>query len=322
MEWAKKREELKQAGVEEGVLFLQDLLPVGRSKDLNVCNHRKFIIIDGITCILGSLNIGDQYLYDTPVVVPEIIRPVGSGQGVPKYEEQWHDGCIRIQGAFILPVNRLFRSQWIVLNGDLFDPADSFYYPDMERKVGEERCTLITCFPGNPVNLIQQYFISLMSHATSETLIVNPYLICDVFWDTLKSIGKEASRHLSICNSLNVNDHKINKLSIRCNMYMPFRNGVSFYDYSKTGRFSHWKITYEERTDCVFHGSFNLNTRSALHDFEMGVLIKSKRFAEKAKALIDFDLACSEKILNDKLFFKYPRLHPSNYLNDATKYFS
>jgi cardiolipin synthase len=105
-------------------------------------------------------------------------------------------------------------------------------------------------------------------------------------------------------------------------MYKPFQNGVSFYDYSKTGRFSHWKIAYDKLADCVFHGSYNLNTRSASHDFEVGLLVKSKPFANKVKAMIEYDLNQSEKITDAKAFHKYPQLHLSHYLNDLTKYFS
>jgi cardiolipin synthase len=322
MDWEKKRADLKAQRVPEGILFLQDCVQTEITNGLNVVNHRKFIIIDGITSILGSLNFGDQYLYTTPIFAYENKLVDGRLLGVPSEEGQWHDGCFRIRGALALPLNELFASQWIVLGGDIYDPKSSFYYPDMDRACGNEECTLFSSFPGSPVNLIQQYYLALISYASSEVVIVNPYMIDQVFWNTLQNLEAQQSTHISLCNPLLVSDHLTNQSAVRGNMYKPFLNGVSYYDYSKTGRFSHWKIAYDKQADSVFHGSYNLNTRSASHDFEVGLLVKSKPFADKVKAIIAYDLNHSEKITDAKAFHKYPHLHPSYYLNDLTKYFS
>ncbi len=148
---------------------------------------------------------------------------------------------------------------------------------------------------------------------------MNPYLIDQDFWDRLGLLGPECSCNLNICNPLEVNDHPTNRAAVRGNMYMPFINGVSFYDYSATGRFSHWKITYDHRSQAVFHGSYNINERSACHDFELGMLVKGEAFAEQIKSMIDYDLSVSRKITSKSEFFKHPWLHPSTYLNKATQ---
>jgi cardiolipin synthase len=321
-EWPKKRMQLESEGISEGVLFLQDLVQAAVINRLDVINHRKFIVIDGNTSILGSQNIGDMHLYQTPPLSSESVTVDGRLLGVPRHEEEWHDGCFRIRGAIALPLNQLFVSQWVVMGGDHFDANDSFYFPKMDRNCGNEEITLFTCFPGNPINLIQQYFLSLVTYATEETVIVNPYLIDRVFWERLKSLDDETARHVSICNPLKVNDIPMNQPAVRCNMYIPFLNGITFFDYSKTGRFSHWKIAYDRQSDCVFHGSYNLNSRSAIHDFEVGILVKSKSFANKIKQIIDYDLNQSEKIENPKEFYKFPMVHPGYYLHAATRFFS
>jgi cardiolipin synthase len=289
-EWSEKRRKLEMDGVSEEILFLQDLVQAAVINGLDVVNHRKFIVIDGNTSILGSLNIGDMHLYQTPPEPSERVTVDGKLMGIPRNEEEWHDGCFRIRGAAAQHLNQLFASQWIVMGGDIFDANDIFYFPEMDRNCGDEECTLFTSFPGNPINLIQQYFLALVTYAAAETVIVNPYLIDQVFWDRLKGLEEEPASHVSICNPLTVNDIAMNQPAVRCNMFKPFVNGISFFDYSKTGRFSHWKIAYDSRSDCVFHGSYNLNTRSAIHDFEVGMLVKSKPFANKIKTMIYYDL--------------------------------
>ena len=322
-EWKSRRQELKDQGVPERILFLQDKVQEDvEISGLNVIDHRKFIIIDGITSIIGSLNIGDQYTYETPIDASPTESVEGIELGIPGKEEEWHDGCFRIRGGVATTLNSVFHSRWLLLGGDRFDVNDSYYSPAIDLRFGEEECTIFVSFPGNPVNLIQQYYLDLITYACDETLIVNPYLIDQDFWDRLKELGPDCSCHLTLCNSLLVNDHPTNRAAVRSNMYTPFCNGVSFYDYSNTGRFSHWKISYDKRSNAVFHGSYNINERSACHDFELGLLVKGKSFADKVRKMIDYDLSVSRKITDKNEFFKHPWLHPSTYLNAATRNFT
>ncbi|MBP2000205.1 cardiolipin synthase [Paenibacillus shirakamiensis] len=321
-EWAAKREELKAKGVSEANLIVQDYIQKEITTGLNVINHRKFIVIDGISAIIGSINVGDQYLFDTPLLLEEESAENGMKLGIPSRAKEWHDGCFRIQGAAAQSLNEVFSVQWSVLDGDLFDTKDSFYHPQVDLNFGEEECTVFASFPGNPVNLIQQYYLSLISYAASDVIIVNPYLIDKAFWDRLKSLDEVQSQHITICNPLRVNDHPTNKSAVRGNMYEPFHKGVAYYDYSKTKRFSHWKINYDKYADSIFHGSYNMNERSACHDFEVGILVKGKAFAQKVKRMIDYDLSVSEHIKDSKEFFKHPSLHISTYFNRLTSYFT
>ena len=322
-EWSLKRKVLKLQGVPESILFLQDKVQEDvEITGLNVIDHRKFIVIDGITSIIGSLNIGDQYTYETPIQASSAASIDGRPLGIPSKEEEWHDGCFRIRGAAAQPLNAAFHSRWVLLGGDFFEPDDPFYYPDVNYDYGEEECTLFVSFPGNPVNLIQQYYLDLITYAAEETVIVNPYLIDQDFWDRLCELSPDCSCNLKLCNSLQVNDHPTNGAAVRSNMYQPFINGVSFYDYSATGRFSHWKITYDHRSRAVFHGSYNINERSACHDFELGLLVKGEAFSDKVKSMIDYDLGVSRKITDKSEFFKHPWLHPSTYFNKVTQNFT
>jgi cardiolipin synthase len=101
-EWAEKRTALEQLGVDESSLFLQDFVESGIGKGLDIINHRKFMVIDGVTSILGSLNVGDQYLFDTPIDTPDKVEVDGRILGVPHNLEEWHDGCFRIRGALAM----------------------------------------------------------------------------------------------------------------------------------------------------------------------------------------------------------------------------
>ncbi|WP_410513341.1 hypothetical protein PaeBR_02465 [Paenibacillus sp. BR2-3] len=85
--------------------------------------------------------------------------------------------------------------------------------------------------------------------------------------------------------------------------------------------FRRW-VSYDKRSHAVFHGSYNINERSACHDFELGLLVKGQALADKVKYMIDYDLGVSHRITDKKEFFKYPWLHPSTYINRATRNFT
>jgi len=95
------------------------------------------------------------------------------------------------------------------------------------------------------------------------------------------------------------------------------KKGVRFYDYSECGIFSHWKILVDCEAFTVFHGSSNLNTRSAKHDFELNVLVKSKDLFKEIKQQLQFDINSSKQITE---------FHEANIVdvvvNQITVYFS
>jgi cardiolipin synthase len=63
-EWDGRREQLAAAGVPEEFLRMQDLVQDDVQANWNVVDHRKFAVIDGVTSLIGSLNIGGHYLYN------------------------------------------------------------------------------------------------------------------------------------------------------------------------------------------------------------------------------------------------------------------
>jgi len=83
-----------------------------------------------------------------------------------------------------------------------------------------------------------------------------------------------------------VNDEWFTRDAIYSGMKGYLKRGVTLYDYSGSGRFSHWKFYFDSANNTFLHASFNLNGRSVLHDFESGILVRSKKAAEQARALL------------------------------------
>lgn len=115
------------------------------------------------------------------------------------------------------------------------------------------------------------------------------------------------------------NDYPQNVSAIKCRMWEPFRRGVHFYSYKH--RVTHWKIALDVAAREVFLGSYNLNHRSALYDFEINVLVESRQFAEKVRAMLEKDMTQSIKISSLEEFYQHPKQHPSCLFLDAIDYF-
>lgn len=84
---------------------------------------------------------------------------------------------------------------------------------------------------------------------------------------------------------------------------------------------THWKIALDVAESAVFIGSYNLNHRSALHDFELNVLVESQQLSKKAQKMLEEDMAQSRKITDAEEFYQHPNRHPSCLLLKATDYF-
>jgi cardiolipin synthase A/B len=295
-EWGDKRDSLRDAGVPEEFLAIQDLVQDDVQANWNVTDHRKFIVIDGVTSIVGSLNIGRNYLYTNPL----------TQNGLPADRKQWHDGCLRLRGPISSALNKHFASTWMVRGGDVFDFTE---HHRSQQVYGTDLCTPFVSFPGNPTNPIRDYFINLVRYAEGPITIENPYIIDQTFWKTLATLDEEQGGKISLINSISgeVNDHPSSETSIKCNMWGPFKRGVSLYDYARGYlRMSHWKIAVDAATSTVMHGSYNLNYRSALHDFELCVLVQSATLAAKVGEILQADKNISTRISDIEEFYEQP----------------
>ena len=160
-----------------------------------------------------------------------------------------------------------------------------------------------------------------LKECSGPLIIENPYMNDELFWETLSKLDEEQARKITLINPYKAsgNDYLQNESSIKCRMWEPFQKGVMFYSYSR--RMTHIKVCLDVASDEVFFGSYNLNHRSALHDFEVNVLVESRQFAQKVNEMLQKDISQSTRITDAEEFYKYPYSHPSCFLLGATEYF-
>ena len=305
--WKHIRAELLEKGVPEEFLQMQDAIQESITLDATVLDHRKVLVFDGITGIVTGMNVGNKYLYS---------QNPDEEQDSPGW--LWHDGAITIKGPCVSVLNKEFASKWMVRGGDVFDYQKHYRTLD---SYGTDVCTVYSFFPGMKKNHIRDYHLRKLKESRGQLIIENPYINDELFWEELAKLEEEQARKITLINPYKAkgNDYLQNASSIKCRMWEPFQKGVTFYSYSR--RMSHIKVMLDVEADEVFFGSYNLNHRSALHDFEVNVLVESKDFAEKVAAVLRKDISESTKITEADEFYRYPYLQPSCYLLSATEYF-
>lgn len=310
-EWSEKREVFATAGVPEVFLLMQDFVQDDVQANWNVVDHRKFIVIDGVTSLIGSLNLGGNYLYQNAL----------DARGLPAKPGQWHDGMLRIRGPFADGLNRMFASTWMVRGGEVFDFIE---HHRAQSAYGDDRCALVGSFPGTPQNLIRRYHLAVPELADGRVVILNPYICDAAFFRRLGSLPKSRAKKVTLINPYTAvdNDYPFSASSIRCNMWVPFERGVRFYDYSGGKRMAHLKIMLDVGAKTVCHGSYNLNYRSAYHDFEAVAIVQSARLAEQVRVTLERDIAVSRRVTDVEEFYEYPNVHASCHTLWAADWFA
>jgi cardiolipin synthase len=142
--------EMKKSGVR--IASLMDAKFVKLGEKLNYRNHRKVIVIDGITSYIGGMNISNNYF----------INP------------NWRDTHLRIQGQGALGLQACFLIDWYSSGEPLLD--DKNYFPEVK----DSTQNLMQIAPGGPYSLyhnLLQATINILFGAKRYIYMQTPYFL-------------------------------------------------------------------------------------------------------------------------------------------------
>ena len=162
--WSVKNEffeRMREEGIEV-VTFLPVRFPSFTSK-VNYRNHRKLIVIDGVTGFMGGMNIALRYVKGT--------------NGQP-----WRDTMVRMTGTGVYALQRAFLIDWYFADRTLLN--DRKYYPNRieAKKHGETMASgsllqIVTSSPVVPYPEIMQGFVRIIMAAKRYVYIETPYFM-------------------------------------------------------------------------------------------------------------------------------------------------
>lgn len=289
----KKRtiEKLKKIGVD-----VFSILPLNMKSlltTINYRNHRKIIIIDGITCFTGGVNISDKYIEDSPDL------------GV------WEDIHLKVKGPLVDHLHRVFiKDFYFASNKELLNENK---YSPKQNKVGESLAQVVVGGPDlKYVSILYQY-TAMIDCAEKSICIENPYFIPNkMLLEALKmAVLRGVDVQLIIPKKT---DNIIAKYSMYANFEDLLSAGVTIGVLQEG--FLHSKLIIVD-DEIASVGSGNFDYRSFEHNYEMNTLIYDNEIAKELSnnfkknrvncLILDYD-SFKKRSLKQKLLEGFARI--------------
>ena len=241
----------------------------GNRFQVNFRNHRKLLVVDGLSAFVGGLNVGDDYLGLYPEVGP------------------WRDTHVRIQGPAVQVAQVSFVLDWFWATEQI---PELNWRPRISD--GDASVTVIHTGPADTTTLATLYHVEAFNTAQSRIWIANPYFVPDE--PTAKALELAALRGVDVRIILPANnDNRLVQLAAMTYIDQLQPSGIQFFFYSQgTKGFLHEKVfLVDDRLSAV--GTTNLDNRSLHINFECSALVVDREFAGRVEAMFLSDFAGS-----------------------------
>ena len=260
-------------------MFLRNIVRV------NFRNHRKLVVVDGISAFVGGMNIGQEYL----------------GEGELGY---WRDTFVKLNGPSVQEAQMCFLDDWNWAN---------HYSPKVIPEVNwqpticpENKNVLI--LPSGPVDAIPGWksAVILMANLAKRRLwIASPYFVPDEA--VLSALQMAAHRGVDVRV---LRPHKADHILVKLSSltYLPEIEpyGLQIWDYQLG--FLHQKVILMDN-DLAAIGTANLDNRSLTLNFELMAFIQNAETCKEVEKMLDRDFQNSTPVDADEyekrsIFFK------------------
>jgi cardiolipin synthase len=258
-------EELRLSGV-QAVNFHSQKGPRNRFQ-INFRNHRKIVVVDGISSWVGGHNVGDEYL--------------SKGD---KFD-YWRDTHLKIEGPATLAVQLSFLEDWHWATEEIIDLG-------WQRAFAHYDDTHILIIPSGPADTFETaglMFTHAINSAKKRIWIASPYFVPDE--------GIVAALQLAGLRGVDVRilipdepDHLLVYLAAFSYFQEAEDTGVQFYRYTKG--FMHQKaMLIDDSVSGI--GTANFDNRSFRLNFEITALIVDHEFNKEVEQMFLDDFSNS-----------------------------
>jgi len=235
---------------------------------MNFRNHRKIVVVDGRVSYTGGINIGNEYIGDL----------IGN--------TKWADAHVRFSGDAVYAVEEVFSADWYFATGE---DITELLHKKHARVGGDVNLHVIPSGPDQSSPLIYDTIFSTLSAAEKEIDIITPYLVPDQpIIQTLKNASKRGVKVRILLPGRN--NHPFVAAAGRSYYEELVESGVEIYETKNV--MLHAKIIMIDGFWTTL-GSANMDARSFRLNFELNVVVYSKKFASSTINLIDsyFEMA-------------------------------
>lgn len=240
---------------------------------INFRNHRKLLVVDGESAILGGSNIGNEY------------------RGMDQFLGYWRDTDIEVHGPAVQCCQLAFIEDW--LWGSEVVPSLE-WLPKEEEKDGEALLISATG-PADDWEACGLTFVEMINQARKDIIIATPYFVPDP--PLLTALRLAILRGVRI--ELLVPDRTDQwfvQLASHNYMSQMAEIGVRCYAYQKG--FMHQKaLVIDESLAMV--GSANMDNRSFRLNFELMAIFKAQKPVQELVAALRDDISDSKLLTRE-----------------------
>ncbi len=264
---------------------------------INHRDHRKIIIVDGITGFIGGINVSDRY-----------DNSIDTGL-------YWRDTHVKIDGALVNSIQRHFIVSWNSAQSEKLHYSEELF-PNSEFKSSTGLKAMGQVVAGGPIypmsNIMLSY-LKIFSLAKDKLYITNPYFIPN---ESIMDVLKQAA--ISGVDVRVLLPYKSDSMIVGAasRFYFPdlVEAGVKIYLYKKG--FVHAKTVVADSCLSVI-GTANLDVRSFDLNFEIMSVIYGQEFSEQFEKVFIEDMKECIEVTNEmvkdvsllnRLFYSIARL--------------
>ncbi len=237
---------------------------------LNLRNHRKLVIADGTTALIGGMNIGNEYW---------------RGSEAPPYR----DLAIRLRGPVVTQLSEVFSQDWYFATDRALKTPE--FYP-VNEPCGDVAAQVVPGAPDNEIDEIQLTTIALLHRAEKCIRLMTPYFVPETA--LLAALQLAAMRGVDVAILVPEKcDHFYLTHVMRSYYDDLLPHGVRIFEYQP--RMLHAKaITVDSRYTMT--GSANLDIRSQRLNFELNVLVACRKTTEALDRIFDENVVNARQV--------------------------
>ncbi|MGF2614235.1 cardiolipin synthase [Rossellomorea vietnamensis] len=240
---------------------------------LNYRNHRKLVIIDGVTGYVGGFNVGDEYL------------------GLNPRFGYWRDTHLRIEGSAVLAMQTRFILDWNQASASRDIDLERRYFPEAKFQ-GNAGVQIVTSGPDSEWEQIKNGYIRMVSSAKESIYIQTPYFIPDT--SLLDALRIAALSGIDVRIMIpNKPDHMFVYWATFSYIGEMLKAGARIYIYDNG--FIHAKtIVVDSKTSSV--GTANIDVRSFRLNFEVNAFIYDVELSKELGKIFLNDIQQSREL--------------------------
>jgi cardiolipin synthase len=262
-------DELRDVGVE--TIEFHPIAPWRARWGVNKRDHQKILVVDDRVAFTGGINIGDEY---------QPIEEQGGG---------WFDMHVRVEGPAVFDLARLFRATWIKNGGELF-PEPAMTRADALPDGHTAFAQVISNTRLRARYHMRRSYLHAIRRAQERISIMNAYFIPDRGLRRAFARAVQRGVEVRVIVPSSAMDIAAVYYASRYVYSHLMRDGVRIFEWRE--RMMHAKCGVIDRVWSTI-GSYNLDRRSLLHNFEVSLIVIDRNVGTGMDARFDEDLASS-----------------------------